>query len=343
MAVPDQFLVSYGVQLASSWINMMLYMLEIVMCLRYFQRSTYRPLPHQIGVGAMVIFDTVCTISLDANVLMTFLVFFGKESFVALSIPTTLNILMTYFVAVIEQLFLCHLYFIITRKRLVSLCLVFLAFLHLGFSSGAAIMVQTAPTERLTDTVTAVGAVLCAITDLQIAGCLGYELFKIRASQSSQSNLLRRVFVLSITSGAIVATTTLLMMILFLKGSVAFEFFFTCQGRVYALTLLVNFLSGTSSCSGTSPGSDTQDNLFRVDAYPVDDSKSGAKQAAPSIYSNFSDESLNKELPPVPRIPPPQIRIVTQFPPTAPFSSSFPGVGWPPQTPRTPRTNVISP
>ncbi|KAJ7606556.1 hypothetical protein DFH06DRAFT_1251007 [Mycena polygramma] len=341
MAVPEQFLVSYGVQLASSWINMMLYMLEIVMCLRYFQRGTYRPLPHRIGVGAMVIFDTVCTSSLDANVLMTFLVFFGKGSFSALSIPTTLNIFMTYFVAVIEQLFLCHLYFIITRKRLVSLCLVFLAFLHLGFSSGAAIMVQTAPTERLTDTVTAVGAVLCAITDLQIAGCLGYELFKIRASQSSQSNLLRRVFVLSITSGAIVATTTLLMMILFLKGSVAFEFFFTCQGRVYALTLLVNFLSGTSSsCSGTSPGSDTHNNLFRVDAYPVDDSKAGAKQAVPSIYSNFSDESLNKELPPVPGIPP--LQIVTQFPPSAPFSSSFPGVVSP-QTPRTPRTNVISP
>ncbi|KAJ6585514.1 hypothetical protein B0H19DRAFT_422649 [Mycena capillaripes] len=226
----DQFLVFFGVQLASSWVNMMLYTLELVLFLRYFQRGTFRPVPHQIGVGAIFLFDTVCTISVDVNVLLTFLVFFGKQSFTALSVPTSLNILMTYFTAVIEQLFLCHLYFILTRKRIVSLCLVFLAFVHLGFSAAAAIMVQTAPfTERLTFTITAVGAILCGVNDLLIAGCLGYELFKMRANHSSKSDLVRRIFILSITSGAIVASTTLLMMILFLKGSIAFDFFFLAK------------------------------------------------------------------------------------------------------------------
>jgi len=346
MAV-DQFLVAYGVQLASSWVNMMLYMLEIVMCLRYFQRGTYRPLPHKIGVGAMIFFDTLCTMSIDAGVLVTFLAFFGKEPFFALSIPASFNIFMTYSTAVIEQFFLCHLYFILTRKWVVSLCLVSLALVHVGFSFASAIMLQTAPSKLpLTYTITAVGAIACGVNDLLIAGCLGYELFKMRASYSweFQSSLLRRVFILSIASGAIVASATLIHVILFLKGSIAFDFFFSCQGRIYALTLLFNFLAGTSSTScASSPGTGNKGSLFRVNSYPIGDSKSGDGKPPPSIYSNFSDESLNKELPALPTTAGLQIVTSTQLNSPRFASSSSPGVPWSPQTPRTPRTIIAAP
>ncbi|KAJ7845425.1 hypothetical protein B0H14DRAFT_976384 [Mycena olivaceomarginata] len=350
MAV-DQFALIYGVQLASSWANMMLYMLEIVMCLRYFQRSTFRPLSHKIGVGAIILFDTVCTMSVDADVFMTFLVFLGKEPFFTLSVPTSLTIFMTYSTAVIEQFFLCHLYFIITRKRAVSLFLVLLGLVHLGFSFAAAIMLQTAPTNLSVFTITAVGAITCGVTDLLIASCLGYELFKLRRSHSSNSSLLRRIFILSITSGAIVASTTLLMMILLLKGDIAFEFFFSCQGRVYALTLLVNFLSGTSSSSAaTTIACGNQNGLAAI--Y---ESKAGGARPAASLYSNTSTESLNKELPPLPATPTPGLHIVTQTrsiasqisaaPYSAPFSLSSPEVIWSPHTgtPQTPRTIIAAP
>ncbi|KAJ7835488.1 hypothetical protein B0H13DRAFT_2424100 [Mycena leptocephala] len=245
--------------------------------------------------------------SVDANVLITFLSFFGKEPFFALSIPTSFNILMTYFTAVIVQFFLCHLYFIITRKRVISLCLALLALVHLGFSFAAAVMIQTAPLSlHLTWTITAVGAITCGVNDLLIAGCLGYELFKMRPSNSSKSSLLRRIFILSITSGAIVASTTLLMMILFLKGSIGklTRLILSCQGRIYALTLLFNFLSGFSSSSSsvTSPSSD--------------------QLAPPSIYSNFSEDSLNKELPPLPTMSGLQIISAPQIAgPVAQFAS----------------------
>jgi hypothetical protein len=103
------------VELASSWANMMLYMLEIVMCLRYFQRNTFRPLSHKIGVGAIILFDTLCTLSVDAGVFMTSLVFLGKEPFSS-TLSTSFIILLTYSTAVIEQFFLCHLYFIMLRN-----------------------------------------------------------------------------------------------------------------------------------------------------------------------------------------------------------------------------------
>ncbi|KAJ6508265.1 hypothetical protein C8R45DRAFT_966773 [Mycena sanguinolenta] len=325
------FVVSFGVQLASSWVNMMLYMLEIVMCLRYFQRGTFRPLPHKIGVGAMIFFDTLCTMSLDAEVFTTFLVFVGQDGFAALATPTALTIFFTYSTAIIEQLFLCHLYFIITRKRVVALFLAFLGLVHIGFSFAAGTMLLATPTNRLVFTITGVGAITCGINDLLIASCLGYELFKLKA-RTSNSNVLRRIFILSITSGAIVATTTLLMMILFLKGNIAFDFFFSCQGRIYALTLLLNFLCGTSSTSGTTVGSEHQNGLSPIF------SKFGGGSPA-SIRSNISDSSINKELPPLPVTPGLHIATLNLSPQfaSANYTSSSAGVIWAPQTPRTPR------
>ncbi|KAF8215052.1 hypothetical protein K438DRAFT_2008534 [Mycena galopus ATCC 62051] len=332
MAV-EQFVTVYAVELASSWVNMMLFMLEIVMCLRYFQRSTFRPLQHKIGVGAIIFFDTLCTISINVDVFATFLVFIQKESPVALLAPSALTILFTYSTAVIEQFFLCHLYFIITRKRIVSLGLAFLGLVHVGLSFSAAIMLLTSPTNHSLSAITGAGAIACGITDLLIAGCLAYELFKIRRSQSSKSGVLRRVFILSVSSGVVVASTTILMMILFLKGDIAFEFFFSCQGRVYALTLLLNFLSGTSS--GNAGGSQDNSAFFSINSKP---------RPPASIYSNASQESLNKELPALPVTAGLQITTLTQISSAhfSNFSASSPGV-WTPRTPATPRTIISAP
>ncbi|KAJ7696680.1 hypothetical protein B0H17DRAFT_1052730 [Mycena rosella] len=166
----------------------------------------------------------------------------------------------------------------------------------------------------MTFAVTAVGAILCAVMDLLIAACLGMKFFKLKTNHSSTPSLMRRIFVLSITSGAIVASTTLLMMILFLTGNIAFEFFFSCQGRVYALTLLVNFLSGPSSMENESPQSSL---VFRADAYPT----VGGPGKPASIYSNFSEDSLSKELPPLPNSAIPQLASLRFAPPQL---ASFP-------------------
>ncbi|KAJ7214000.1 hypothetical protein GGX14DRAFT_444746 [Mycena pura] len=315
------FLISYGVELVSSWVNMMLYMLEIVLCTQYFRRPN-RPLAHKIGVGAILLFDTLCTASVNANVVNTFMLFFGKESFRGWTIPTTISILMTYSTASITQLFLCQLYFLLSKNRWFSLFLVFLGFVHVSQINFCS-----------------VGAILCAANDLMISGCLGYEFWKVRSSTSG----LRRVFFLSLASGAIVASTTLLMMILLLKGDIAFEFFFSCQGRVYALTLLVNFLSGSSSSASSASGTASRSNL-QGDPHPL----------------GTSDESLNKNLPPLPSsessakaefvtvtfpslrittvIAPPSLAFVpypvSPSPSPSPSSSQTLALG-PPQTPRT--------
>ncbi|KAF8212583.1 hypothetical protein K438DRAFT_1957189 [Mycena galopus ATCC 62051] len=317
-----------AVELASSWVNMMLYMLEIVMCVRYFQRSTFRPLPHKIGVGATIFFDTLSTISVDADVLTISLVRIQKESPVALVVPSALNIFFTNSTAVIAQFFWCHLYFIMlgnfTARPLKKL--------KVGLSFSAAIMFLTSPIDHVTFAVAEAGAIACGINDLLIAGCLAYELFKIRRTQSSNSGVLR-VFVLSVSSGVVVASTTFLMVILFLKRSIAFFLFFSCQGRIYALTLLLNFPSGTSS--GNVGGGESDDGaLFSINA----------KTRPPASLLNVSQESPKKGLPPLPVTAGLQITTLTQFA-SAHFSTSStssPGV-WTPRTPGAPRTIIAAP
>ncbi|KAJ7616736.1 hypothetical protein B0H17DRAFT_1220211 [Mycena rosella] len=319
--VPNQFVVAYGVQLASSWVNMVLYALELVVCLRYFQRSS-RPLPHKIGVGAMVLCDTLCTMAINADVFVTFELFVRKASLQTATIPPSVTIFMTYCTASIVQLFLIHLYFVLIRNQLVTAFLGFLVAVHLGFSFAAGIMIFTEwfTAQHLIFTVAAVGAILCGLTDILIAGCLGTKFFnfKLEYRHGSTPSLIRRIFILSLTSGAIVASTTILMITLFVENNIgksfssllssleydnasgpAFDFFFSCQGRVYALTLLVNFLSDSSAKSMKS-GKRESDIEFRADASPTRISISGVlKFPPPPLYSPMSVDSL-KELPPIP-------------------------------------------
>ncbi|KAJ6601931.1 hypothetical protein DFH09DRAFT_1126117 [Mycena vulgaris] len=287
--VANQFVVAYGVQLASSWVNMMLYTLELVVCLRYFQRSS-RPLPHKIGVGAMVLCDTLCTMAIDADVFVTFELFVKKASFQDATIPASSTVFMTYCTASIVQLFLIHLHFVLIRNRVVSAFLVFFVTLHLAVSFAAGIMIFTEffTAQHLVYTVAAAGAILCGLTDILIAACLGTKFFnfKLKYRHGSTPSLIRRIFILSLTSGAIVASTTILMITLFVTNNIAFDFFFSCQGRVYALTLLVSFLSDSSPNSRQS-GKGESSILFRADALPIRISTGGVqKSPPPSIHSS---------------------------------------------------------
>ncbi|KAJ7251938.1 hypothetical protein C8J57DRAFT_1520261 [Mycena rebaudengoi] len=53
-------ILSYNNLLVASWINCMLFMLELVLAVRYFQHSS-QPLLHRAGIGAMIASDMLCT------------------------------------------------------------------------------------------------------------------------------------------------------------------------------------------------------------------------------------------------------------------------------------------
>ncbi|KAJ7896421.1 hypothetical protein B0H14DRAFT_2679313 [Mycena olivaceomarginata] len=125
------------VLLASSWLNISLYTLELVLCRRYFLRPN-RPLLYKVGVGALIFFDTICTLTICINACFVALDLTPNAHSVALQSPISIILFSTFLSAAVEQAILCHLFFTLTRNVFVSTFIAILALAHMGlaFASG---------------------------------------------------------------------------------------------------------------------------------------------------------------------------------------------------------------
>ncbi|KAJ7028914.1 hypothetical protein C8F04DRAFT_1117818 [Mycena alexandri] len=302
---------SASLLLASSWLNVGLYTLELVLCWRYFQRPN-RPFVYKLGVGALVFFDTAGTLTICINLVFVLLHLGGDQ--VALLSPTSVTIFMTYCSAAVEQAILCHLYLSLTKNKLVTVGLGLLILTHmgLGFSSGALILVLDSELTAALDTTTA-ASVTCAATDLCIAICLASKAWKLLSPTDvipQRDSFVRRFLLLCVSAGLIVALNTLIMMGLLLKHSAAFSFFFSCQGRVYSLTLLTNFLVGVyfhrdtstaSSITVTNPRRDYTSNLTSALFDVIEGYETATTSNHPPRRGNAESKPLpTKTSPPVP-------------------------------------------
>ncbi|KAJ7931062.1 hypothetical protein B0H13DRAFT_2309060 [Mycena leptocephala] len=151
--------------------------------------------------------------------------------------PFAIKLITTYVSSVISQLFLCNLYYTFTGNKIVAVAILPLIFVH-------------------DVTLFRVGAVSCADTDAIVAACLGWKFWTLMARATPENRaktLLGRISTLTVSSGAICASNTLLMMLFLLTGSEGqvFYVFSSCQGRVYALTILGNFLLGMPARSAS--------------------------------------------------------------------------------------------
>ncbi|KAJ6534204.1 hypothetical protein B0H19DRAFT_1271931 [Mycena capillaripes] len=230
----------------SSWLNVALYTLELVLAARYFAGPA-RPFTHKIAVVGLLCADTVCTIVTGFSVCLG-VVPMITTNFRLFLAPLMVSIITTYMSSAVTQLFLCNILYRLTKNKVVTGAVLMLVFVHLGFSWASAILtVKTKNVVGMVVTTTVIGAIICAVTDISIAVCLSWKFWGMMGELDSgreTRSLIRRILVLTVSSGAFCATNTLLVMIFLLCRSSAFDFFFTCLGRVYALTLLGNFLVG---------------------------------------------------------------------------------------------------
>ncbi|KAJ7752381.1 hypothetical protein B0H16DRAFT_1691110 [Mycena metata] len=232
--------------LTVSWLNIGLYTVELVLCGRYFSRLA-RPLVHRIGVGILVFADSVCTLAISFDVCFTVMPSITTNARL-LAAPLSVIIMFTYVSSVIAQLFLCNVFYGLTGNWFVSGVMLILIFTHLAFSWASAITgLVTLSFVGIAFTETTVGAISCAATDITIAASLSWKFWKMMKGtmpQRSTRSLLQQILMLTVSSGVLCAGNTLIMMSLLLRANPAFDVFFKAQGRVYALTLLCNFLLG---------------------------------------------------------------------------------------------------
>ncbi|KAJ7869978.1 hypothetical protein B0H13DRAFT_2062365 [Mycena leptocephala] len=241
---------SYNNLLVSSWINCMLFMLELVLAVRYYQHSS-RPLLHRAGIGAMIASDILCTFTICTKIYLVVSLYPSgpPHGFPEFTLQTSAVIICsTYTTSSLAKLFLCALYFNLTKRRVLSAILLFGIVVQLAFGyASAVLMLATGSPFGWAMLAGRIGAILCVVTDSMIAAALLYTFIRMDATsafRTSTHNLLRRLIALFFSSGVIVASTTLLSTILLLNGKSAYLLFFYSQGRVYALTILGNFAVG---------------------------------------------------------------------------------------------------
>ncbi|KAJ7350005.1 hypothetical protein DFH08DRAFT_807329 [Mycena albidolilacea] len=151
---------------------------------------------------------------------------------------TAVIICSTYATSSLAKLFLCALYFNLTKRRVISAILVFGIVVQFAFSYASVVLiVVTGSPFGWAMLASRIAAISSSVTDSIIAAALLDTFIRMNATafRASTHSLLRRLIALFFSSGVIVASCTLLSTILQLNGK---------SGRVYALTILGNFAVG---------------------------------------------------------------------------------------------------
>ncbi|KAJ7451690.1 hypothetical protein FB451DRAFT_704794 [Mycena latifolia] len=227
---------------AGSWVNMSLFTTEVALCVFYLRRWKLAPV-YKYGFTLMVVNDLLGTLCVCANLFL--FVADPVKSLWQWPIPALL--LSTALSAFLEQTFLLHRYWKVTRHTIISAFIMLVAVAHMILS--IVVVGLGGPYKKYLvcpgiDLV--IAAIICASTDVLIALSMVWSMSGINPMWASTQHLIRSVCINAVTSGAVVATVTLLAMITLIVKDIneaaIFTPFFAAMGRVYALTVLVNFI-----------------------------------------------------------------------------------------------------
>ncbi|KAJ3857364.1 hypothetical protein EV368DRAFT_77849 [Lentinula lateritia] len=209
---------SPGFLLAGAWVNLFLYTIELLVGTYYFFKTPGKHAKALVAVALLV--DTISTISVCQFTWMVLLIREYLSSFVP-----------EIFVSRLFQDLHCH-------DELIQMTLV-IASIGLAFNSGVAV------DQAKLATLNIVASFMGATTDTIIAVYLVYKLRTINALQFSYSTkcLIRKIITYTVACGLITALLTIVTSILAFSLVGPFMLFFDCNGRVYTLTILLNFIT----------------------------------------------------------------------------------------------------
>ncbi|KAJ7741316.1 hypothetical protein B0H16DRAFT_1032713 [Mycena metata] len=224
--------------LLGSWLNTALFTLEVALSVFCLRRWTM-PRSSRYGLILILVNDTLGTFAVFAH-LVRFVVHGEQHA----NWPIALLQVSTGLSAVIEQTFMIHRYWKVIRHTTWSAFIMFLAVAHMVVTVVAIGLGE--PYKRVlvhnVDTTT-ISLIICTIADVLIALSMVWSLSGIDPVWRATQHLIRAVCIGALTTGAVVATITILSMVtVVLNGldHIIFAIFVSIMGRVYSLTILVN-------------------------------------------------------------------------------------------------------
>ncbi|KAF9495066.1 hypothetical protein BDN71DRAFT_900970 [Pleurotus eryngii] len=314
---------NYGLQLLliSSWLNLVLYAMEINLAYRYMCNFPNDSRMIRGIVCFALVVDTISTVAVCGNAWI-FLVGTPRTglppSYLQWPLPTL--IIATTCSASLEQSFLIFRFWKLRHagsemqrqmresasKRFQKLPDIFMAgFLallvctHTGFALTSGILVSRNPViaPEFAVAATTVARCVSGAADILVAIALVWQLRTVDASFRPTQCLIRRLIANAIASGAIVAVTTLLLMVLFLVKALAFYIFFAILGRLYSITILVNLSTRLRKHSGSTAGCSNPTPTLNLSCIQIErslafqrDDESGANDTSVSSTGDNSNE-----------------------------------------------------
>ncbi|KAF5310755.1 hypothetical protein D9619_008173 [Psilocybe cf. subviscida] len=240
-----------SMHLSISWLDTLLYMLELVLA-TYYLAHYVTPRSLKALIYGIMLADTICMITVFAatwtlliNGLQSYMISEARWIALLSSIVVTL-------VGVVEEIFLINRCRILAQPTLITFILLAMVLMHglkaiFNVYSGLYVVsgswkrgaIDTIPV-RYGSKITAIFASAAGTVDILIPLALCYRIYAVTPrSIAKQRSLLNNV-TNAISSGGIGAIMTFVLLILFWTKSDVYYFLVLTMGRIYALTLLVN-------------------------------------------------------------------------------------------------------
>lgn len=166
-------------------------------------------------------------------------------------------IVATDFSALVEQLFLTHRIYLLSRSKIIAIFLILLVLGHTVLNIICAVLLSMYGTlllfsestwrTMLGNATMIFSGALSAAVDLLIPIILTWKLRQICADHyltpRSGYSLVRRICVGLLASGFVVAIIGVIAIVLFSTGNMTFILLWSCLGRIYGPTVMINLLN----------------------------------------------------------------------------------------------------
>ncbi|KAK0494592.1 hypothetical protein EDD18DRAFT_350212 [Armillaria luteobubalina] len=288
------FDLSLGALLASSWLNVMLYTLQVALsiyCLCLLTMTKWL----RYWIFTSLVLDGACAIVDMANVYIYMVINHGTSAYYPTSSvwTTPTAALLTYTSASIAQAFFCYRYWTLSRNKWMTGCIMLLITGHMLCNLGTNIYILAHPNDILTVIPSMIAnATLCAATDITIAGSLVWSCSHIQSLYKHTRNLLRRVMIQAVTCGFTTAiSTTLMIVFLFTVWNACFTIF-ASLGHIYSLTVLITviLLKVMNRSDPSSSSLDGDDDSGPVSLTPLGDIRFGHTSDAETGKTQTSND-----------------------------------------------------
>ncbi|KAH7881473.1 uncharacterized protein C8R40DRAFT_45965 [Lentinula edodes] len=144
-----------------------------------------------------------------------------------------------------EQVFFTYRYWRITHNKFITLLISTITASHVAFAWVLGIgLIRDPVVSQSGLNLTIIAATLCAATDLLIAVIMFHTMRTIKTTYTATQSLLRRISIQSVACGSTTSVFTIIMVSLLVTHNLEpFTVIFDILGRLYTLTILINYIS----------------------------------------------------------------------------------------------------